>query len=499
MLHRSLLSLAPCALLFFACSESTPDPITPGTTTDSGTDSGVDAAIAEIPEPATACADTLASLYGNPGTLTPDPKQRGVVLKCVKDNPLTQEALQAKLSEIGYKGKPVTSGARVYRVLYRTERGDAASTPGVSAAILYVPTKPASSKLPTVIAARGSRGQAPQCATSKLDEAGSVNDDFYRLAYPLVGAGLAVIAPDLAGYAGYGFPGIAPSVYAGAADVGRSTLDGGRALKNLFPVLDDKVFIVGHSQGGHSALSSLALSATYGTSGPIAGVAVYAPLWFSQRSWGAALLAGESSKPGREIGNSSIPAVATWYHYTHAELLDGPGEGMKLFAADKQAAIKEWVDTACWGNYEKLKPLGKEVLDLFDPTFASAVRLAAAGLGNCPSDDAVCKKWMTRYTEDRPHLTGTAATAPILMLYGGKDTTIPPDRMRCGLDRLKEDKATLTVCYDPDKTHSTILDERADYVSEWITSLATGASPPAACPGNESQITEECATPPPNE
>ena len=492
-----LLSLAPCALVFAAaCSESTPDPIQPPPA-DAGT---ADAAIPDVPEPAMPCGDALAAIYGDPGPLASDPAQRGAVLKCSKDADISKEALQAKLTEVGYKGKPVTSGARVYRVSYRTERGDAASTPSVSSAIVYVPTTPAAAKLPTVIAARGSRGQGPDCAVSKLAAAAdSVSSDFYRLAYPLVGAGFALIAPDLAGYANFGAAGNPPSVYAGAADVGRSTLDGGRALKKLFPSLDDKVVIVGHSQGGHSALASLALVDTYGTSGPIAGVAVYAPLWLSQRTWGAALLSGESGKPGREVGTSSIPAVVAWYHYTHAELLDGPGEGKKLFAAGKQDAVKDWVDTACWANYEKLKPLGKETLDLFDPAFAGAVRLAAAGVAQCPDSDAVCKKWIARYVEDRPHLTGAAAQVPILMLYGGKDTTITPDRMKCSLDRLQEDKTKLTVCYDPERDHSTILDERSGYVSEWIANITTGAPAPAACPGNESQITEPCATPPPND
>ncbi len=490
--------VAPCSFVVFAlaCSESTPDPVQAG---DGGVLDAGDAAIPDVPEPATPCADALAAIYGDPGPLTADPAQRGAILKCAKDADLSKEALQAKLTEIGYKGKAVTSGARVYRVAFRTERGNAASTPAVSGAIVYVPTAPAAAKLPTVIAARGSRGQAPDCATSKLDAAGEVNSDFYRLAYPLVGHGFALIAPDLAGYANFGAAGNPPSVYAGAADVGRSTLDGGRALKKLFPGLDDKVFLVGHSQGGHSALASLALAPSYGTSGPIGGVAVYAPLWFSQRTWGAALLSGESTKPGREVGASSIPAVTAWYHYTHAELLDGPGEGKKLFAAGKQDAIKEWVDTACWGDYEKLKTVGSHTLELFDPAFAGAVRSAAAGIAACDDADAVCKKWIARYVEDRPHLTGAAAQAPILMLYGGKDTTIPADRMKCGLDRLQADKANLTVCFDPERGHSTILNERADYVSEWLASLSTGAAAPAACPGTAAQLTEPCATPPPND
>ena len=134
------------------------------------------------------------------------------------------------------------------------------------------------------------------------------------------------------------YAGNPPSAYAAASDVGRGTLDASRALKKLFTSLDDKVVLVGHSQGGHSALAALALAESYGAAAPIVAVAAYAPLWVSQRSWGAILQpAVGSSFP---LATSPAGAVSVWYHYTHAELLDGPGEGKKLFKAEKQAAVE---------------------------------------------------------------------------------------------------------------------------------------------------------------
>jgi alpha-beta hydrolase superfamily lysophospholipase len=319
------------------------------------------------------------------------------------------------------------------------------------------------------------------------------------MVYPLVGAGYAVIVSDLAGYANFGAAGNPPSAYAQATDVGRSTLDSGRALKKLFPSLDDKVVLVGHSQGGHSALASLALVDTYGTAAPIAGVAVYAPLWLSQRSWGAVLVASL----GRQfpVDESAAPAVSVWYHYTQAELLDGPGEGKKLFAAAKADAIEQFVKNTCLDQKaETLLPLGKYADEYFDPTFIGSVGKPAVGtFGDCPASDAVCLKWKARYSADRPRLTGKAATTPILLAYGGKDTTIPPGRMQCGLDRLKEDGTKLTVCVDPDKDHGGIVSAKSDYVSDWIGSVALGEPAPAACAANEAAITTPCDTPPPND
>lgn len=456
--------------------------------------------------PALPCADAPNSVYDAPSSaLVSDPAKRGDLLRCGIDPELTKDAIAAKLTEVGYKGKPPTSGARVYRVLFQTERGDAKNSVGASSGLVYIPDTPRAEKLPVVVAARGSRGQAAACTASKFDQAAeSVNDDLYSLVYPLIGAGYAVVLPDLAGYANYGAAGNPPSVYAGAADVGKSTLDAARAIRKLFPVLDTKVVLVGHSQGGHSALSALAMAPTYGAGLDVAAVAVYAPLWLSQRSWGAALYSGVSKDfPIATV--PSISAVSLWYHYTHAELLDGPGEGKKLFAPGKQDQIKAFVDSKCWaGKYPDLEALGTVPDDLFDPAFVKGVALVSAGINTCEETDALCIKWRDRYAADRPRLGGKAATTPMLLLYGAKDTTIAPNRMQCALDRLKEDKTTTTVCVEPEATHGGIVDVRSDYVNDWIASVTLGGAAPAACAANETSLTENgqpirCATPPPNE
>ena len=69
----------------------------------------------------------------------------------------------------------------------------------------------------------------------------------------------AVLAPDLAGYANFGAAGNPPSAYDDALDVGRSTVDGVRALRNVIPhSLTAQVVLTGHSQGGYTAMAGLA-------------------------------------------------------------------------------------------------------------------------------------------------------------------------------------------------------------------------------------------------
>jgi pimeloyl-ACP methyl ester carboxylesterase len=481
------------AAVFVGCSEDTPNPINTSPAGDGGADSGV----VSLDSPSVPCTDVAADVYGDPGSLSADPSARGNIIKCAKEADLTKDAIQAKATEVGYAGKPLTSAANVYRVSYRTERGDTAGTPGVSSALVYVPKTPRAAKLPVIVAGRGSRGQAAKCAATKLDESlAGINGDFYRLVYPLVGSGYAVILPDLAGYANFGAAGNPMSAYAQAADVARSTLDGSRALKKLFPGLDDKVVLVGHSQGGHSVLASLALAESYGAAGPIVATVAFAPLWLSQRSWGA-ILYGPAGHQYPIATSTYTTNISVWYHYTQAELLDGPGEGKKLFKADKQEAIENFAKNDCWGS-NTLASLGATyVEDLFESSFVGAVAISAAIGSSCSTD--VCTKWIDRYTADRPHITGAAAQVPILVAYGMKDTTIPTARMRCALDRLKEDNTKLTVCVDPDKDHGGIVSGKGEYVADWIGNVALGEPAPAACAANESLITDACATPPPND
>jgi pimeloyl-ACP methyl ester carboxylesterase len=477
-----------------SCSESTPAALVPAAPVDGGT---TDAGNTPFPAPSATCTDTADAVYGDPGPLTADDSARGNIVKCTTDPGISKDDMQAKLNALGYAGKPLTSSAHVFRVSYRTTRGDAAKTPVAASAIVYTPDTPRAAELPIIVASHGSRGQAAKCAASKLDPSlEDINGDFWRMAYALVGHGYPVILPDLAGYADFEAKGNPPSAYAQALDAARSTLDGARALQKLFPTLDDKLVLVGHSQGGHTALATLALAEQEGSPAPIVGTAVYAPLWLSQRSWGALLypLAGVKFP----LASSAAGNVSVWYHYTQAELLDGPGEGKKLFKADKQAAIQSFVDNECYGS-TALTALGTYAADLYDPAFTNSVSLPAANGNACGATDTVCTKWITRYTADRPHIAGSAAQVPIFVAYGLKDETLTPDRMRCAMDRLKADNAKATVCVDADPGHQTIVSQRGDYVSDWIGNLTLGEPAPPACATNESALTTPCATPPPND
>ena len=449
------------------------------------------------------CGDELASIDQDPGTLS---GEKGAILRCAKNGRMDKSAVQAKLEEIQYADRPALSGVNVYRILYETERGNAA--PGYGAATVYLPDEPIAKPAPMVVVSHGSRGQAGHCAPSLADpRAEQVNDDQDRMIFPMVGAGFPVIAPDLAGYANYGAPDNPPSGYNMSADVAKSTLDAVRAFKKMAATwLSDDVVLTGHSQGGHTAFSSLAMMDTYGAGVHIAAVATFVPNWLSQRTWAALFLLAAQ----HPIATDPTPnAVSVWYHYTRAELTDGPGAAAKLFRADKFAGVKAFVDEACWGPpYPTLEALGTRSTDIFDPAFTGAVMASAASGVACPSDEpakSTCEMWIARYLEDRPHLTGAAAQVPILVAYGGKDDAITPDRFQCVLDRLQEDKANVTYCFEPDGMHGELPAQAGGFAVDWIAHQTLGTPLTATCPSDKIELTNDkgepmkCASLPPND
>jgi pimeloyl-ACP methyl ester carboxylesterase len=500
------------------------------TLTDGAAGDAGDAASTAVFALGIACGDDAGSIYSDPGDVSA--LSNGDIIRCTQDPDVSMSDLQATavaaLSEddppaqnIGYQGKPFTSGAHVYRILYRTERGDSASSPGYSSAKVMIPDTPrAAGKLPLLVGSHGTWGQGGGCAASTGKTSVWVTGDYESLAFPMVGGGLPIILPDLPGYANYGAANNPPSAYGQYLDVGRATLDGARALAKMFPnAFSGKVALVGHSQGGQTTFSALAIQAQYAPELKIAAVAQYAPLWLSQRSWGALLYEAYSYPL---VLDPTANAVSIWYHYTHGELLDGPGHGLDVFQASQAAVIKNFVNQDCdamgWdgsdagSEYPDLQAVAQTALDLFDPNFVQSIKGPAATGAACATGDAVCAKWIQRYTEDRPSLSGI--NVPTLIEYGEWDDTIPPDRITCATETLQAQGYPYTFCLNLGVGHEGVLRQQGSYVADWVASQTMGEAAPAPCaltdvnllqneagviaPGDDGGMPITCLTPPPN-
>jgi hypothetical protein len=194
-------------------------------------------------------------------------------------------------------------------------------------------------------------------------------------------------------------------------------------------------------------------------------------------------------------------AASVWYHYSHAELLDGPGSGPLLFAAAKRDAIRTFFEQSC--DETALASLGTTPADLFDPAFTQAVSVSAALGLPCAQDP--CAAWVDRYAADRPHITGDATRVPILIPYGTADEWIPAEREVCGFDRLASDQAAASVCIVAGASHDGVVGARSQYVSDWIAAKTLGGPDPGSCgQGRETLLDDAgapsaCAVPPSND
>jgi pimeloyl-ACP methyl ester carboxylesterase len=471
------------------------------------------------------CDDSEASLYGDPGEL---PAEQGAIIRCVDDGVIGKAQIQTWLSDLQndtttsdpengiintYEGPPATGGTHVYRVLYRTERGD--GRPGYAVASIFVPDGEPTVRLPLLLLAHGARGQAPGCAVSttprgtymEVDatDGSNVQDDNDAMLLPLVAAGFAVAVTDSAGFANYGAADNPPPVFSDLPDVAKSLLDSGHALRKLVPnATSDDVLLVGLSGGGHAALGALQVANDYAPPGKILAAAVYSPLWFAQRAWGVSMTSAAASLGGIILNKSSGIPASIWYHYTKAEMYDGPGEGVKMFKPEVRDAVTDFVETTCWSTrYQKLEDATRVDAngeDFYLPELVASVGQSALAKScdNAP-DKALCEKWMNRYLDDRPTLTGEAAKVPILVTFGMRDPVIPARRFKCGVDKLRESDNPLEFCIDPEANHGGSVLRQSEYVNQWLFNKATGSEISVSCPSSEVPADLECDAFLPNE
>ena len=167
------------------------------------------------------------------------------------------------------KSEKVPSGAihgTVYRVMYVSE--DVPGAPVLVTGLIMVPNTPApATGYPVVSWGHGTNGMADQCAPS-LAPASAVPEQNALLAQ-----GWEVTASD---YQGEGTPGLLP--YVVGVSAARNTIDIVRAARHLAPARASTNYVVlGHSEGGQTAMFSLAIGGTYAPELTLKGVVAGAP------------------------------------------------------------------------------------------------------------------------------------------------------------------------------------------------------------------------------
>jgi pimeloyl-ACP methyl ester carboxylesterase len=413
-------------------------------------------------------------------------------------------ALTKAARALGYVGADLTSGAILLHVIYRTERShkaDGSVQDGVSSALVLLPDNPRPGS-GLVVTAHGTAGEADRCAPSREGDVLYVDagqfDDARLMNLGLAGFGWTVISPDYAGL-GLGGP---PEGWSLSEDEAYSVLDATRAMGHLLAAKPTEVVIVGHSQGGHVALSAQALAAGYGIADgmTLVGVVGFAPLWVAPTAWGAVITTTAAQLYHINTrDNGGILGYGLYYFYGHGELYDGPGHGLDMFQEDKKPIVKDLMTNECNDQvYLDVTRLGDVAADFYDPVFIDKVGTCAL-TGSCDAEPAAT--WKKRFVADRPHLNTRGAK--LVVWQGGMDATITPAFAQCGIDRINHDYAadpqatsSFTLCGDPMATHGSVVRRNLEWVNHWIDARLGGAAEPAAC---TQWVTDSCAPLPPND
>jgi len=449
-----------------------------------------------------ACADSVDSVYANPGSLPAlNEGRRGDIVRCATGDAISVEALQASLDEAGFYDVEVKSSVQLYRVMYRTQR--AFRGPDVSSALVVVPSETSEYRAgaqiqalladedtgnkrgPLIVYGHGTSPYRQDCGVSRANPLTATflgePDRELRTVLALAAQGWPVIAPDYAGFV----EGSPVTGYMFAEDEAYSVLDATYAMKKLLDKFPDQSVLVGHSQGGHAVLAAQAYEKPYGAAGKIAGVVAFAPFWAPARAFGVIISPESGYRTDDPVGAYALN-TAVEYFYTHAELIDGPGSGSEILSFNIDDLLGPR-GSLC-NYFPDLSPYGEVGTDLFVEGFEAVAACAAAGI---LCDDPLAQTWSERFRRDRPALDPKGA--PVLLWQGAQDTVVPTSIVGCGIDKIRQDfsdnaQASLKVCADPSAEHELVESNNAAHAIQWINARTQGAAEPTAACGSEAVL-----------
>lgn len=421
------------------------------------------------------CSDALDAVYLAEGSTPFTKDARGEIVGCAPFASYSEADVKARLAEV--PGLVVKSGGvDVFLVAYRTAR-EPATVEGVSTALVYVPKKRMSNRVPLVLAAHGSTGVADACAPSRLlGDTSSAFPAWYFDALVLAWAarGLPVVAPD---YAGLGTKGVHD--YSNWFDPGRSAVDGLRALRSMLQPteLNGSVIVQGHSQGGGVALTAAALAAE-APDLDIRAVVATTPAWRTSTSLADAV--GLGFVPLTPI----LRAAAAYALYSSlANLTADESQHGAGYKEDVRAPILKQITTRCF--LESLSELDtpsagyvppKNVGELIDPVFVKEATDCTGG-ADCTT---LGGRFVLRDKANEPHLP--AKSPPVLVTASSGDEQATLAAVGCTVDRAEADGATVDYCIHSDFDHLDMVRQMDAYSIEWALAAAAGTQRPA-CTG----------------
>jgi pimeloyl-ACP methyl ester carboxylesterase len=343
--------------------------------------------------------------------------------------------------------RPLVGGgpgnSEAFRILYRST-GPNGEPIEVSGAI-HIPSSPAPAGGRNVIAwAHPTSGVVQACAPSLMPDNGGM---IWGLP-DMLAQGYVVVATD---YPGLGTPGIHP--YLIGISEARAVLDSVRAARALPDARASNRFAVwGHSQGGHAALYTGELAASYAPELKLVGIAAAAPATYLAELFDA----DRATPTGKELTAMTIYSWSKLYNTPATSLVEpaamGPFEQMAHDCIESVAEFQAITDAE--------KPLQSEKFLKADPTETEPWR--GVMLRNTPGQ--------------------APAGGPVLIAQGTADTTVHPDITKQFGVHLCKQGARVDFIWLKGVSHTFAARDSARQTLTWIGDRFRGAPAPSSCP-----------------
>ncbi|MGD9501933.1 MAG: alpha/beta fold hydrolase [Methyloceanibacter sp.] len=364
-----------------------------------------------------------------------------------------EAAYDVKPGEIG--GKPGSiirvwplqgggpGGGDAFRILYRST-GLNGKPIAVSGAIFIPPGNAPQGGRNVIAWAHPTSGVVEPCAPSLMPD---VSGMIWGLANMLA-QGYVVVATD---YPGLGVPGQVHPYLIGVSE-GRAVLDSVRAARDLPRSGASNRFAVwGHSQGGHAALYTGELAASYAPELKLVGVAAAAPATYLAELFDA----DKTTSTGKELTAMTI--------YSWSKLYNIP--------------ISSMVEPAAMGPYQQMAHDCIESLAQF-----SAIEKAEQPLNRIQflkADPTETEPWRGIMQKNTP---GQApAGAPVFIAQGTADTTVRPEITKRFAQHLCKQGTRVRFVLLPGVSHTFAARNSAGQALAWMGDRFRGAPAPSDC------------------
>ena len=339
-------------------------------------------------------------------------------------------------------GGPMGGNANAFRILYRST-GLNGEPIAVSGAV-FIPPGPAPAGGRNVLAwAHPTYGVVPACAPSLMpDTAGLIFGLNQMLAQ-----GYVVAATD---YPGLGTQGIHPFLI-GISEA-RAVIDSVRAARDLPDSGASNRFVVwGHSQGGHAALYTGELAASYAPDLKLYGTGTAAPATYLIELFDA----DKTSPTGKEL---TAMALYAWSHLYHCST-NGVVEPDATAVYDKMATdcIEDVPEFLAIDKTEK--PLQREKFLAVDPTEVEP-----------------WKSLMLRNTPGQAPSGG-----PVFIAQGTADTTVPPEVTKRFGEALCKQGVKVSFVTMQGVSHTYAARNSVGAALNWFGDRLRGAPPHSDC------------------